>query len=98
MSRYLNHQSTQTFNFREINELNGTRRWNYNIKLPSIGQTRASQSASRPNLPATSNLPKLERRYRLYATGDADVNGRVYVALPKDTQLTSKIIKKHNLW
>ena len=35
--------------------------------------------------------------YNNYATGDADLNGRKYVALPADMKLTSEIKKKYNL-
>ena len=37
--------------------------------------------------------------YKLYATGDYNwESGRIYVAIPKDKQLTSSDIKKYNIW
>ena len=35
--------------------------------------------------------------YELHATGDADLNGRKYVALPSGTKLTSDVKKQYNL-
>jgi len=35
--------------------------------------------------------------YILHATGDADLQGRKYIALPKNTILTSDIKKKYNI-
>jgi len=35
--------------------------------------------------------------YNNYATGDADLNGRKYVALPAEMKLTPEIKKKYNL-
>ena len=36
--------------------------------------------------------------YELHATGDADLNGRKYVALPKGTNIKDpRIIRKYNL-
>ena len=43
------------------------------------------------------NTHKLEsdKKYNLYATGDADMNGRKYVALP--SKPTPEEIKKYNI-
>ena len=35
--------------------------------------------------------------WELHATGDADLNGRKYTALPAGTKITEEIKKKHNL-
>ncbi len=35
--------------------------------------------------------------YSIYPTGYADLNGRKYVALPADTQLTHHIKEKYNI-
>lgn len=35
--------------------------------------------------------------YELHATGDADLNGRKYIALPKETKITEEVRRKYNL-
>ena len=35
--------------------------------------------------------------YELHATGDADLDGRKYVALPKDTKITDEVKRRYNL-
>ena len=36
--------------------------------------------------------------FKLYTTGGCDIiNGRIYVALPSDLEITEDVIKKHNL-
>lgn len=36
-------------------------------------------------------------KYKLYATGDCNVQGRKYVALPENMQITEEIKKQYNL-
>lgn len=36
--------------------------------------------------------------YKLYATGDADLNGRKYVALPANKKVTDEDRRKYNIW
>ena len=43
-----------------------------------------------------SNKP-VSSEFELHATGDADLNGRKYVALPKGTELTDKVRKQYNI-
>jgi len=45
-------------------------------------------------------LPKKKTAdtYELHATGNADLNGRKYVALPTGTKLTDKIKMEYNIW
>ncbi len=43
-----------------------------------------------------SNLDK-DTEYELHATGDADLNGRKYVALKKGIKITPEIKKEYNL-
>ena len=40
---------------------------------------------------------KEETKWELHATGDADMNGRKYVALPKGTKLTDEVKRRYNL-
>ncbi len=35
--------------------------------------------------------------YEYHATGDADLNGRKYIALPKETKITEEVKRKYNL-
>ena len=35
--------------------------------------------------------------YEYHATGDADLNGRKYIALPKGIKLTEEVKQKYNL-
>lgn len=35
--------------------------------------------------------------YKLYATGDADLNGRKYVALPASKVITSEVKRAYNI-
>ena len=35
--------------------------------------------------------------YELHATGDADLNGRKYIALPSGTKLTADVKKQYNI-
>ena len=44
----------------------------------------------------TSFLDK-GKNYELHATGDADLNGRKYVALPVGTKVDEYIVRKYNL-
>ena len=44
--------------------------------------------------------PRLDQphtRYELHPTGDADLNGRTYVALPIGTRLSDEVRRRHNL-
>ena len=43
------------------------------------------------------NISKNEDVYVLHATGDADLQGRKYIALPKKTIITPDIKKKFNI-
>jgi hypothetical protein len=36
--------------------------------------------------------------YKLYATGDADMTGRKYVALPANLTITDDVKKQYNIW
>ena len=36
--------------------------------------------------------------YHLHATGDADMRGRIYVAIPTNVILTDSIKKTYNIW
>lgn len=36
-------------------------------------------------------------KYKLHATGDADLNGRKYVAIPVDTKISREIARKYNI-
>lgn len=48
-----------------------------------------------------SLLPPVSPRksdYQLMPTGDADMNGRKYVAVPTSTKLTDKLKQKLNIW
>lgn len=45
------------------------------------------------SMPETSKTDS----YTLYPTGDADLNGRKYVALPKECIITSFIKQKYNI-
>lgn len=38
------------------------------------------------------------KNYKLYATGEADMSGRKYIALPSNTIITPKIKEKYNLF
>lgn len=38
-----------------------------------------------------------ETEYDLYATGNCDINGRNYVALPKNLKITGAVKQKYNL-
>ena len=38
-----------------------------------------------------------DNKYKLYATGDSDLNGRKYISLPENTVITNDVIKKFNL-
>ena len=40
---------------------------------------------------------KDDTNYNLHATGDADMNGRIYVAIPKSKKLTPETKKKYNI-
>lgn len=40
---------------------------------------------------------KKDAKYELHPTGNADVNGRSYVAIPKGTILTKDIKRQYNL-
>ena len=41
---------------------------------------------------------KKDTKYVLHSTGDADLNGRTYVALPVGTVLTDDVKRKYNIW
>lgn len=45
----------------------------------------------------TGNEKTSSGLYELHATGDADLNGRKYVALPKGLTLTDDVKRKYNL-
>lgn len=50
---------------------------------------------------ATHSIPHKsnpEATYKLYATGDADMRGRIYVSLPSDLKITEEIKKQYNIW
>ena len=36
-------------------------------------------------------------KYKLYPTGESDLNGRKYIALPENMVITNDVIKKFNL-
>jgi len=38
------------------------------------------------------------KKYKLYATGDADASGRKYIVIPSNTIITTKIKEKYNLF
>lgn len=38
-----------------------------------------------------------ETKYVLYATGNCDINGRNYVALPKNLKISDDVKQKYNL-
>jgi hypothetical protein len=63
----------------------------------------SSQSIDSMNYSTTWNccISKPEKSisdsYVLYPTGEADLNGRKYVALPKECTITSVIKQKYNL-
>lgn len=44
-----------------------------------------------------SNVKDKKFKYVIHSTGDADMNGRKYVALPEDTRITSEIKRRYNL-
>ena len=71
-------------NLTNIREMNGTKTWDNTIEV-----------FSDPLLPPPS--PQ-KCDYQLMATGDADVNGRKYVAVPQKTKMTRELKKKLNLW
>lgn len=43
----------------------------------------------------TTNDPKT--KFELYATGEADMNGRTYIAIPVNTNITHELKQKYNL-
>ena len=63
----------------------------------------SSQSIDAMNYSATwrhcISMPETSKTdsYTLYPTGDADLNGRKYVALPKECIITSFIKQKYNI-
>lgn len=48
------------------------------------------------------NVPSVSKnntsKYTLYATGDADLNGRKYISLPSNKVLTDYEKRKYNIW
>ena len=51
---------------------------------------------SREEIETCSNDPN--KKYKLHATGEADMNGRVYIALPSDLVITDQVRKQYNIW
>jgi|TARA_Y100000992_G_C21273375_1_gene498350 hypothetical protein len=62
-------------------------------------QTLNSMNSKFPWSGTISNIEnnKNNKSLCLYATGDCDLNGRIYIALPSNTLITSDIKKKYNL-
>ena len=48
-------------------------------------------------LSCAEDLKSSSGLYELHATGDADLDGRKYVALPKETNITEDVKRKYNL-
>lgn len=61
--------------------------------------TLESMNHSYPWNGSITNANSLDKgkNYELHATGDADLNGRKYVALPVGTKLDKYTIEKYNL-
>ena len=75
---------SNTFSSYEITRMNTTNVWCGSISKPDENKTKTNSTTV--------------VRYKLHATGDADVTtGRKYVALPDDMEITSEIKRLHNL-
>ena len=61
--------------------------------------TLESMNYSYPQNGSITNTKSLDKNkmYELHATGDADLNGRKYVALPAGIKLDEYTIEKYNL-
>tara|TARA_Y100000816_G_C25844609_1_gene441293 strand:+ start:47 stop:277 length:231 start_codon:yes stop_codon:yes gene_type:complete len=73
-----------TFNESQIQSMNYGALWNGCI---TIHKEKKSLFSNKP----------VSSEFELHATGDADLNGRKYVALPKGTELTDKVRKQYNI-
>tara|TARA_B100001093_G_C26293955_1_gene786457 strand:+ start:370 stop:594 length:225 start_codon:yes stop_codon:yes gene_type:complete len=43
------------------------------------------------------NQKSESRLYKLHATGDADLNGRKYISLPADMEITKEVKERYNI-
>jgi len=73
------------YSAKEINDLNTTRLWR---QTPITIKDKTNSNVTETNKP----------KYILHATGECDVNGRTYIALPANVNINdSEIKKKYNL-
>lgn len=77
------------FNQSSINDMNCSHIWNHTIRDDNQHNKYYKQQQIRTQQDAT---------FKLYATGDANMSGRIYVSLPSDLKITEEIKKQYNLW
>lgn len=59
------------------------------------GLRRRDEWTNKLHLERANSKP--DTKYVLYPTGNCDMNGRNYVALPKDLQITAAVKRQYNL-
>ena len=71
-----------SYHSEEIYQLNQGYPWNKSINCELVQNNKKTDS---------------EKKYKLYATGDADLNGRKYIALPENHKLNETDKIKYNI-
>ena len=82
-------KSVKAYTDYELRIMNLDKTWNYNIIMPySITM----------NYPLEDIKLKQSVQSYIYATGDCNTSGRIYIAIPCDKILNDDMIHRHNIW